>query len=69
MSDDAAAALERIRAITARAAQAAAGEAIAPDPRPTPSPSGDRPADAKPERAAPRHWQEAAEDRDQDEET
>ncbi|WP_242344010.1 hypothetical protein [Anaeromyxobacter terrae] len=45
-------ALERIRAITARAAQEAAGAAILDDPRPPPSPEGDRPAEAKPGRAA-----------------
>ncbi len=52
------AALERIRAITARAAQAAAAAAITPDPHPTPSRPADRAAEAKPARGAPRHWSE-----------
>jgi hypothetical protein len=55
MSNDAAAAvLERIRAITTRAAREAAGAAIAPDPHP---PRRCAPtADAEPEAGVPRHW-------------
>ena len=58
VSDATTEALERIRAIAARAAQAAAGEAIAPDPLA----ARRSPADAKPERGAPPlHWQGAEE--------
>jgi hypothetical protein len=57
--------LERIRAITARAAQEAAAAAIRPDPHPTPSPEGDRPAEAKPARGAPRHWAETDHDHEE----
>ena len=60
MSDATTEALERIRAIAARAARPAAGEAIAPDPLA----ARRSPADAKPERGAPPlHWQEEAEER------
>jgi hypothetical protein len=51
-------ALERIRAITARAA---AGRIPAPDPHPSP---GNRPAEAKRTRDMPRHGSET--DRDED---
>jgi hypothetical protein len=64
VSDDAAAALERIRAITARAAQEARGAAIAAGPPPDPALLADRSGEAKPERGAPPlHWQEEAEER------
>ncbi len=69
MSEDTSAVLERIRRIAAegmRRAQAAvapAGTAHADEPAPTLTATGDRPAEAEPERSAapPRHWSEVDE--------
>jgi hypothetical protein len=74
MSDSTTEALARIRAITARAALAARGEAIPPDPHPTPSQLSDRLAAGEPERGSAfnadpprRHWSDVeGEDEDED---